>query len=149
MAYVYDYPQIGVTVDLVLFDAAAALPRILLIRRKNDPFKGKWALPGGFVDQGERIEDAAHRELREETGAVVGDVAFLGYFDAPERDPRQRTISFAFWAKVDAAGQTIEAADDATEARWHYADALPGLAFDHAEIITAALNSLGFSEKSE
>lgn len=143
MAYVYDYPQIGVTVDLVLFDAAAPRPRILLIRRKNDPHAGMWALPGGFVEQDERIKDAARRELQEETGAVVQDVAFLGYFDAPDRDPRQRTISFAFWAKVDAAGQTIEAADDATEARWHDVDALPGLAFDHGEVVVAALAACG------
>jgi 8-oxo-dGTP diphosphatase len=99
--YCYDYPRPAVTVDLVVFALADDGLRMLLIRRKHDPFAGKLAIPGGFLNMDEPVETAARRELHEETGlADVGQLGFLGYFDAPNRDPRGRTISFAFVATI-------------------------------------------------
>lgn len=139
MSYVYEYPHMAVTVDLVVVDRAAGGRRVLLIRRGRPPFEGRWALPGGFVDMDERIEDAARRELREETGVAAGDLRFVGYFDAIGRDPRERTVSFAFAAEIDAAAARLRAGDDAIAAAWHDVADPPPLAFDHAEIVAAAL----------
>lgn len=139
MSYVYEYPHMAVTVDLVVLDRSAGEGRILLIRRARPPFEGRWALPGGFVDMDERIEDAARRELLEETGVAAGKLRFLGYFDAIGRDPRERTVSFAFAAEIDAAAARIRAGDDAAAAEWHDVADLPPLAFDHAGIVAAAL----------
>lgn len=139
MTHTYDFPRLSTTVDLALFDRSSQTPRILLIRRGADPDKGKWALPGGFIDMDELVIDAARRELQEETGAVAGDVHFVGYFDALDRDPRGRTISFAFWAETEAANQSVKAADDAADAKWRDCAALPDLAFDHDEVVRAAV----------
>ena len=139
MSYVYDYPHMAVTVDLVVLDRSARGRRVLLIRRARPPFEGRWALPGGFVDMDERVEDAARRELMEETGVAAGGLRFLGYFDAIGRDPRERTVSFAFAAEIDPAAAGVRAGDDAAAADWHDVDKLPPLAFDHAEILAKAL----------
>ncbi len=142
MSYTYEYPHMAVTVDLVVLDTTQP-PRVLLIRRGSEPFAGEWALPGGFVDMDELVADAARREVREETGADVDEVHFVGYFDDPDRDPRHRTVTFAFWAQVDADGQKIAAGDDAEAAEWVPVDELPsGMAFDHAEILQAAFKSI-------
>jgi 8-oxo-dGTP diphosphatase len=130
----------AVTVDFVLIGLSNQTASVLLIKRRNVPFKDQWALPGGYVDMDEKIEEAALRELSEETGAQVNNVEFLGFFDAVDRDPRERTVSFTFWATTKIDTQNIEAADDASDARWHLLEKLPHLAFDHADIIKRAIS---------
>ncbi len=111
--------------------------RILLIRRANEPFQGCWALPGGFVDVGERVEDACLRELREETG-IVGEIRCLvGVFSDPNRDPRGHTVSVVY--AVGRVGGEIQGADDASEAAAVPFDDHLELAFDHRQIIETAL----------
>ncbi len=125
-----------VTTDLVVTRSHKDSIEVILIRRRNDPFKGKWALPGGFVETDEEVTMAAVRELREETGLKVKeeDLNFIDYFDAPDRDPRGRLISFAF--KVEVGPKvTIKAGDDAGEVEWFSLVDLPDLAFDHQTII--------------
>src|SRR3954454_2271522 len=137
MPHTYDYPRPSLTVDVVIVTREAN-PRVLLIRRRKDPFAGAWAIPGGFVDEGEPLAAAAERELREETG--VTDVALeqLAAFGDPGRDPRGWTVSVAFLARV-AADTTATAADDAAAVGWHRLDKLPRkLAFDHATILERA-----------
>lgn len=106
---------------------------ILLIKRKNPPFKGRWALPGGFVDYNERTDDAASREAKEETGLEVEPMRLVGVYSDPNRDPRGHTVSIAYLCKA-AKGQA-EAGDDAEDVWWWPLDDLPELAFDHARII--------------
>src|ERR1700737_4987912 len=100
--YTYDYPRPAVTVDVVIVTREGR-PRVLLIRRKNEPFRGMWAIPGGFVDMDESLEDAARRELREETGVRARRLEQLHTFGGPGRDPRGRVISVAYLAEVDAS----------------------------------------------
>jgi 8-oxo-dGTP diphosphatase len=133
--YVYDYERPSVTVDVAIVTREAP-PRVLLIRRKHDPFAGAWALPGGFVDPGETLAAAAARELREETGVTGADLEQLAAFGDPGRDPRGWTISVVFLARVDADRVTAAAADDAAEVGWHSLGAPPApLAFDHDAIL--------------
>jgi 8-oxo-dGTP diphosphatase len=138
--YCYDYPRPCVTVDIVLLTRDPT-PRVLLIRRKRDPFAGAWALPGGFIEMDETLEQSARRELREETGIAVGPLVQLYTFGDLGRDPRGRTISVAYLGRVDAAALTPVAADDAAEVDWFALDALPALAFDHDRIIAHAAAS--------
>jgi 8-oxo-dGTP diphosphatase len=140
--YSYDYPRPAVTVDIVVVTKERQ-PRVLLIRRKHDPFAGRWAIPGGFVDQGETLEVAARRELREETGLEIGDMQQVQTFGNPGRDPRGWTIAVAFLARVDAAAVSPRADDDAAEVGWHALKKLPSpLAFDHAEILSVVQERL-------
>jgi 8-oxo-dGTP diphosphatase len=136
--YTYEYPRPALSVDCVLFARGDQHTDVLLIRRKNEPYAGRWALPGGFVNTDETLEQAARRELEEETGVKLARLTQLGTWDAVERDPRERVITVAFVALVNAGEHAPEAADDAAEVRWFALDALPALAFDHAEIIAAA-----------
>ncbi len=132
--------EIFLTVDAVVFGQGRdGKTSLLLIQRKNDPFKGKWALPGGFVEKDEDLETAAKRELQEETGLKVGKVEQLGTFGRPGRDPRGRMVSVAYLAHVDLEQAKITAGDDAGDAQWFAIDALPELAFDHKEIIELAI----------
>lgn len=131
----YDYPRPALTVDVVLATREPQ-PRVLLIKRAKDPFAGKWALPGGFVDENERLIDAARRELVEETGVTVTDLEQLCAAGDPGRDPRGWTVSVIFFARVDELA--AKGADDATEAGWFRMDKLPELAFDHAAILKRA-----------
>jgi 8-oxo-dGTP diphosphatase len=136
-AYSYEYPHPALTADIVVITRERR-PRVLLIRRKHDPFAGKWALPGGFVNEGEKIIDAARRELQEETGLRIRRLEPLGTFGDPGRDPRGWTVSAAFITLVNSKNLKAVAADDAAEVEWHALDRLPPLAFDHSEILKLA-----------
>ena len=132
--YVYEYPRPAVTVDVAIVTRDEK-PRVLLIRRKHDPFAGCWALPSGFVDLEESLEAAARRELFEETGVRTIDLRQLHTFGDPQRDPRGRTISVVYLAQVDADALLPQAADDAAEVGWFFLPRPPKLAFDHKEIL--------------
>ena len=137
--YCYDYPRPSVTVDAVVLSRDA---RILLVKRKDVPFKGRWALPGGFVEIDEPLEDAAARELEEETGIAGVELRQLRAFGEPGRDPRGHTISVVFLAAVDERPEPT-AGSDAAEARWLPLGELPPMAFDHDKIIACALEAAG------
>lgn len=139
MSYTYEYPRPAVTVDALIFQIGGHLPRILLIRRGNEPFKGKWAIPGGFIDLDEELIDAAKRELQEETGIKGIALHEFGVYGAVNRDPRHRTISIAYAGLMKDSSMEAIAADDAAEARWFELNGLPDLAFDHDLIISDAV----------
>ena len=123
-----------VAVDCVAFDAKG---RVLLIRRKNPPFQGQYALPGGFVDVGESVEDACRRELMEETGVKAGKLTLVGVYSDPARDPRGHTVAVVFMTRLRSAKAT--AGDDAAAAEWVENWRKEMLAFDHAKIVRDAL----------
>jgi 8-oxo-dGTP diphosphatase len=123
----------ALTTDCVVFDERGY---VLLIRRGNEPFKGSYALPGGFVDVGERVEDSCRRELSEETGLHVGELRLIGVYSDPGRDPRGHTCSVAYLARVGRA--EVTAGDDAAAAEWVADWRREKLAFDHAQIIADA-----------
>ncbi len=131
--------KIFVTVDIVLLKPSVSGGEILLIRRKNEPYRDQWALPGGFVDENEDLADAARRELREETGVHAAHIDQLKAFGKPYRDPRGHMISVAFLCIAQEENHEVMAADDAAEAQWFSVNKLPKLAFDHDEIISFAL----------
>jgi 8-oxo-dGTP diphosphatase len=133
--------KIFVTVDTVVFKKTTDSYQILLVRRKNEPFKGSWALPGGFVEENEDLDAAAKRELFEETCIKIDHAEQLKAFGKPGRDPRHHTVSVAFLAFADNNAVAV-AADDAAEARWFSINDLPALAFDHADIINFALTKI-------
>lgn len=139
--FCYDFPRPAVTVDVVIVSTDVR-PRVLLIRRKNEPFAGMWAIPGGFVEMDETLDVAARRELLEETGVRAKTLEQLATFGDPGRDPRGRTISVVYLARIDAVKENAQGADDATEAAWHPLDRLPKLAFDHAAILKLARKTL-------
>jgi 8-oxo-dGTP diphosphatase len=132
----YERPML--TVDVAAIAVAGDGASVLLVRRANAPFRGLWALPGGFVEAGERVIEAAPRELAEETGLRVGRLELLDVYDTPGRDPRGWTVSVVYLARIDSEA-AVAGADDASDARWFAAGALPELAFDHAVIVAAAL----------
>lgn len=140
--YVYDWPRPMVTADAAVFAFFDGRARLLLVRRGQEPFPGRWALPGGFVEMDEDLEDAAARELAEETG--LRDVALeqLQTFGRPGRDPRGRVITVVYFGIAEHNRAQIEAADDATDARWFDIESLPGMAFDHEEIARCAIERL-------
>lgn len=141
MRYTYDYPRPALCTDTVVFSGPAEARKVLLVRRASEPFVGCWALPGGFVDEGERPVEAARRELAEETGLIwEGPLVPVGTFADPDRDPRGWTVSAGYLADLGLEEPLVVSGDDAAEARWCFTDDLPrDLAFDHAEIIAAAL----------
>ncbi|GAB4515889.1 MAG: NUDIX domain-containing protein [Anaerolineae bacterium] len=138
------YPRPSVTADVVVWSAIQGTPHILLIRRRHWPYENCWALPGGFLDITETLEEAARRELAEETGLTVSILEPLLPFDAPERDPRKRVITMAYLALVPNAKAVapVEAGDDAIDAQWWPFLEMPELAFDHDQIIVAAQRHL-------
>lgn len=138
MTYTYEYPHPAVTVDIMVFTVEDGDLKVLLIKRAQPPFEGKWALPGGFVEPDESLKRAAWRELREETGVNAGFLEQLGAFGHPDRDPRERVITVAYYALVPRDRLNIAAASDAAEAGLHSISDLPELAFDHAKILRRA-----------
>ncbi len=137
--FCYDHPRPAVTVDVVLFrrrDEESL--EVLLIERGRPPYRGAWALPGGFVDTMEDLEDAARRELREETGLAAGDLIQVGAYGTPGRDPRGHTISVAYTGFAEASTGEPRGGDDATTARFFPLETRPPLAFDHDVILEDA-----------
>ena len=130
----YQYPRPAASVDVVVSRMIDGEEHILLIQRKHDPFQGSWALPGGFLDMDETLEQAAARELKEETCLDALSVSQIGTFSQVDRDPRSRVITTAFEATIDPV-QTPIAADDAADWQWKCLDSQIELAFDHAEIL--------------
>ena len=130
----YEYPRPAVSVDVIVSCMIEGEEHILLIQRKHDPYQGSWALPGGFLDMDETLEQAAARELKEETCLDALSVCQIGTFSAVDRDPRSRVITTAFEATIDPV-QTPIAADDAADWQWKNLNSEIELAFDHAEIL--------------
>tara|TARA_R100000935_G_scaffold37585_1_gene58645 strand:- start:205 stop:636 length:432 start_codon:yes stop_codon:yes gene_type:complete len=129
--------DIAITVDAVIVKDLESSSSVLLIKRKNDPFKDNWALPGGFLEETENLEEGAKRELLEETGVAIKELYQLKTYGNLHRDPRGRTISIAFISFLNKE-VTITSGDDAKEAKWFNINKLPELAFDHVEIIEDA-----------
>ena len=142
MTYEYDYPRPAVSVDCAVFSPVERNLEILLIQRGQPPFQGKWATPGGFVEIDEPIANAAYRELTEETGMEEVDLVEYGVFGTPGRDPRGRTVAVAHWGLTHSGDHELAAADDAAEFGWFEVDDLPGLAFDHDDLVADALRAL-------
>jgi 8-oxo-dGTP diphosphatase len=141
--YVYDWPRPMVSVDAAVFSFFRAGGKLLFIKRKNEPFKGQWALPGGFVDIDEELDDAVARELFEE--ADLGGIALkqMHTFGKPGRDPRGRQITIVFMGVASKEQRKIRAGDDAAETRWFDIEKLPkDLAFDHNEVARFAIEKL-------
>jgi 8-oxo-dGTP diphosphatase len=138
--YTYDYPRPAVTADSVVFCNGSDGLSVLLIERMNEPFKGCWAFPGGFMEMEEDAEDCAKRELKEETGLEIRTMRQLGALTDVNRDPRDRTISIAFYAVIEKSD--VKGSDDAAQARWFPIDSIPPLAFDHDKILRMALEEI-------
>ena len=137
MEYTYKYPRPAVTADCVVITREAE-PKVLLIQRGFNPFKGCWAFPGGFMNMDETTEQCAVRELEEETGLKVDTIHQIGAYSKVDRDPRGRTITVAYLAIIDKP-LAVTGQDDAAKAEWWPLSALPELAFDHAEIMDDAI----------
>ncbi|MGD0784391.1 MAG: NUDIX hydrolase [Sedimentisphaerales bacterium] len=140
--YIYEWPRPMVTVDAAVFDVSGGTAKVLLIKRGNEPFKGQWAFPGGFVNMDEELEDAAARELEEETGLRGVKLQQLHTFGKCGRDPRGRNITIVF---IGIAKNTkVKGGDDAAEAKWFDINALPtdNMAFDHDNVAAIAIKRL-------
>jgi len=141
--YVYDWPRPMVTVDAVVFTKTEDKTKVLLINRGKEPFKGKWALPGGFIDMDEELEDAVVRELEEETGLVGVQLEQMHTFGTIGRDPRGRQISIAFVGIATKGQDKTKAGDDAAQAQWFDIEELPkDMAFDHNDVVGFAVEKL-------
>jgi 8-oxo-dGTP diphosphatase len=134
--------NIKLTVDALVFCKENGHLQLLLIKRKNYPDIGKWAFPGGFVEDDEDLESAAIRELEEETGLKLKAMRQLHTFGKPGRDPRGRTVSVVFYAITDSPDTRVAGADDAAEAAWINVKDITELAFDHMEILSYALQTI-------
>ncbi len=142
MAATYEYPRPALTVDAVVFGLDEGDLKVLLIRRDLEPFRDKWALPGGFVRVEESLEEGVRRELREETGISQVFLEQLYTFGAVDRDPRERVVTVAYYALVNLSDHHLKAATDARDAAWFAVSEARGLAFDHDRILQAALERL-------
>ncbi len=140
--YTYEYPRPAVTVDCVVFGLDGGALQVLLIQRGEEPFRHAWALPGGFVHMDETLDEAARRELEEETGASKVYLEQLYTFSDVDRDPRDRVITVAYYALVNLSDHKVAAATDAENVAWFEVHDVPTLAFDHANILAAALERL-------
>ena len=137
MPYTYKYPRPAVTADCIVI-AQEPEAKVLLIERADDPYKGCWAFPGGFLNMDETTEQCAIRELEEETGMKVGVIHQIGAYSKVDRDPRGRTITVAYLTIIDEP-VAVTGQDDAARAEWWSLSALPELAFDHDEIMTDSI----------
>jgi len=140
-AYCYEYPRPALTADIAVL-RLEEVPEILLIKRKDPPFEGLWALPGGFMEMEESLEETARRELLEETGIKAGELIRFDTYDRPGRDPRGRTVTQVFVMIWKPAMGTPTAGSDASGLKWFGLDQLPGLAFDHREIISDVIQMI-------
>ncbi len=139
MSYTYSYPRPSVTVDILLMHPAKSGWELLLIERLREPFEGMWALPGGFIEMDEDLQESARRELLEETGLNIGQLHQFKTYGKPGRDPRGRTISVVFFAIISKeAKKQTKAGDDAKNAQWFQLKDIPKLAFDHESILQDA-----------
>ena len=136
--YTYKYPHPAVTADCIVFARCPEAVYILLIKRSNYPFAGYWAFPGGFMNIDESAEDAARRELLEETGLRADKVWQVGAFADVDRDPRERIVTLTYCTAVDGK-PSVKGADDAAEARWFRIEDVPRLAFDHNLMLEKAI----------
>lgn len=132
----------SLSVDCIIFGYSHGILKVALIERKNKPYMGAWAIPGGFVEGDETVEEAANRELKEETGILELYLEQFHVFSEPKRDPRGRVITVAFFALINSEQVELVATQDASRAEWWPAYALPPLAFDHQEIYQLALEKL-------
>ena len=137
MSYIYEYPRPAVTADCVVITKEKE-PKVLLIQRGNEPFKGCWAFPGGFMNMDETTEQCAVRELEEETGLKVSGIQQIGAYSKVDRDPRGRTVTVAYLAVIEKP-EAVKGLDDAAKAQWFPISALPKLAFDHEDIMKDAM----------
>lgn len=142
MPHSYEFPRAALTVDVVVFALDEDDLQVMLIERDLPPFEGHWALPGGFVRVDETLEDAARRELQEETGLRDIFLEQLCTFGRVDRDPRERVVTVAYYALVNLTGHDVRASTDARNAAWFPVSDLPDLAFDHNEILEAAYERL-------
>jgi 8-oxo-dGTP diphosphatase len=142
VSFTYEHPRPSLTVDCVVFGLDEEDLKVLLIQRDLEPFKGRWALPGGFVQPEENLEDAARRELQEETGLERVFLEQLYTFGDVGRDPRGRVVSVVYYGLVKLGDHRVRAATDAREASWFSVWDTPSLAFDHDRILQAALARL-------
>ena len=140
MSYTYKYPRPAVTADCVVITKEKE-PKVLLIQRGHEPFKGQWAFPGGFMNMDETTEQCAVRELEEETGLKVSNIQQIGAYSKVDRDPRGRTVTVAYLAIIDKP-EAVKGLDDAAKAQWFPISNLPKLAFDHEEIMRDAIKLL-------
>lgn len=138
--FCYRYPHPAVTTDCVIFGFDGERLQVLLIERGIEPFKGRWAFPGGFIKMDETAEEGALRELKEETGMMNAFIQQFHTFSNPLRDPRERVITIAFYALVRI--QEVKGGDDAASARWFPLDEIPALAFDHDHMLRMATQRL-------
>ncbi len=136
--YTYRFPRPAVTVDILVFTTVENNKQVLLIKRKADPFKGRWALPGGFIEMDETLEIAALRELKEETNIQLSRLDQFRAFDDPDRDPRGRTISMVFYTFLESIPKNHKAGDDAAQLQWFPIENPPPMAFDHDRILAEA-----------
>lgn len=139
--YCYEYPRPAMTADVAVL-RMEVMPEILLVQRKDPPYKDMWALPGGFMEMDETLEETARRELLEETSVNAGELLRFDTYDKPERDPRGRAITQVFVMLWNKAMGLPQAGSDAKNLAWHELTALPELAFDHALIVADVINMI-------
>jgi len=147
--FCYEYPRPAVATDIVILSLETGTLRLLLVRRGADPFGGWWALPGGFLQETEDLDACARRETEEETGVRPGRILQFANFSHPDRDPRGRVISVAYLALVRAGEVRLQAGTDAAEADWRNLSEVGTLAFDHDDILAAALSRLATEVRAD
>jgi len=136
------FPRPSTSVDAVIFSYFDGRLQVLLIQRKNHPYRGSWVFPGGFIDLYEDPKDAAKRELQEETGIAIAELFQFAVFGRPDRDPRDHIISIIYAGVLAAGEQTPQGGDDAAKAAWYAVSRTPPLGFDHKDVLVVALKWL-------